>query len=376
MSNEVNARSISGETLTSHHIVHEERSFQQMISLERKRTERSHKPFILMLLDTGEFLSRQTNGATFHKVLAALSSVTRETDITGWYNNYNVLGVIFTDVTITDKSVAVNSILVRVKQAMRADLTIQQLNHINISFHIYPEEWKQDSDERPSNPTLYPDLLKRDESQRLKRCVKRLMDVVGSLLALIILSPLFVIIAAVIRLSSPGPILFRQRRVGQHGLPFGMLKFRSMHVNSDPAVHKEYATKWVNGTADKQPTTSGAEGVYKLTADRRVTRIGSLLRRSSLDELPQLINVLKGDMSLVGPRPPLWYEVEVYELWHRRRLLETRPGITGLWQVSGRNRVKFDDMVRFDLLYARTWTLWRDVTIILRTPIAVIKGAN
>lgn len=377
MSNGMNARFSMIKSSSSHHrIVLDEDSYHQMIAVERKRTERSRKPFLLMLLDTGAFLSSEKNGKILDTILAALSSTTRETDVTGWYKNHSVVGVMFTEISITEKNVILSTMLGRVSEALRDQLTLEQFSHINISFHIYPEEWNQDSDHRPSNPTLYPDLLRRDESQRSKRLLKRLMDIAGSLFALTVLSPVFLIIAAAIRLSSPGPVLFRQRRVGQHGLPFELLKFRSMHSNSDPAIHREYVTKLVAGTAEKQPSNGSSQGVYKITADARVTRVGSFLRRSSLDELPQFFNVLKGEMSLVGPRPPISYEVEAYDLWHRRRVLEVRPGITGLWQVNGRNRVKFDDMVRLDLIYARTWSPWLDLKILLRTPLAVIEGAH
>ncbi|HWO36283.1 MAG TPA: sugar transferase, partial [Candidatus Acidoferrum sp.] len=140
------------------------------------------------------------------------------------------------------------------------------------------------------------------------------------------------------------------------------------------AAHKEYVQKLIAGKADKQPSNGNGGGVYKLTKDPRITRVGCFLRKTSLDELPQFINVLKGDMSLVGPRPPVPYEVEAYDIWHRRRLLEAKPGITGLWQVSGRSRVKFDDMVRLDLHYARTWSPWTDMKILWRTPGAVVLG--
>jgi lipopolysaccharide/colanic/teichoic acid biosynthesis glycosyltransferase len=376
-SNGTNARLSSLDScVCRHNSILEEDSFRAIISLERKRTERSRKPFILMLIDMAGFLSLGKTGKTVHRVLTALSSKTRETDITGWYKNYSVVGVVLTEIGTTETSDVVSTMLGRVNDILRTQLTMEQFSHIHISFHPYPEEWDQSDDGRPSNPVLYPDLITRDESQKLKRLIKRLMDVMGSLVALVILSPVFVAVAAAIRLSSPGPVLFRQRRVGQHGVPFELLKFRSMHVDSDPTIHKEYVTKLVTGTADKQPTNGSGQGVYKLTADPRVTRIGLLLRRSSLDELPQFINVLKGEMSLVGPRPPLWYEVEAYDLWHRRRVLEARPGITGLWQVNGRNRVNFDDMVRLDLTYAQTWTPWLDLKILLRTPIAVIEGAH
>jgi lipopolysaccharide/colanic/teichoic acid biosynthesis glycosyltransferase len=198
-------------------------------------------------------------------------------------------------------------------------------------------------------------------------------------LALVMCSPLFLLIGVAIRLTSKGPILFRQQRVGQYGTPFTVLKFRSMYVNRDDGNHREYVTQLIAGSAEKRASNgqNGTdEGVYKLTDDERVTRVGSLLRRSSLDELPQLFNVLRGEMSLVGPRPALPYEVAAYDLWHRTRLLQAKPGITGLWQVSGRNRVTFDEMVRLDLAYARTWSPWLDIQILLRTPRAVVEGAH
>ena len=200
------------------------------------------------------------------------------------------------------------------------------------------------------------------------------MDVLGSLLALLLFSPIFLFAAIAIKATSKGPIFFRQRRIGQHGSSFVFLKFRSMFVNNDSSVHKEYVQKLIAGKADKHLSDGNGQGVYKLTNDSRITRVGAFLRKTSLDELPQFINVLKGEMSLVGPRPPVPYEVEAYDIWHRRRLLEAKPGITGLWQVSGRSRVTFDDMVRLDLHYARTWSPWTDIKILLRTPAAVMLG--
>jgi lipopolysaccharide/colanic/teichoic acid biosynthesis glycosyltransferase len=149
-----------------------------------------------------------------------------------------------------------------------------------------------------------------------------------------------------------------------------MLKFRTMHVNSDHKLHQEYVTRFINSA----PDTCGPETVFKLTNDPRVTPVGRFLRKTSLDELPQLWNVLRGDMSLVGPRPPLGYELEQYKPWHYRRVLEAKPGITGLWQVAGRSRTTFDQMVRLDLRYARTCSVWTDIKILLATPAAVISG--
>jgi len=226
---------------------------------------------------------------------------------------------------------------------------------------------------------LYPDLMTREDSQRVPRTLKRTIDVLGSIFALFLCSPVSLLIALAIKLTSRGPVLFRQVRVGQHGTLFTLLKFRSMYVNNDDGNHKEYVRKLIAGTATKQPASRHndcREGVYKLTEDARVTPVGAFLRRSSFDELPQFFNVLKGEMSLVGPRPSLPYEVAAYDLWHRRRLLEAKPGITGLWQVNGRNRIKFDEMVRLDLAYARTWSPWLDIKILLRTPRAILEGAH
>ena len=162
-----------------------------------------------------------------------------------------------------------------------------------------------------------------------------------------LLSPVFLAVAVAIKLTSKGPILFKQERIGQYGVGFTFLKFRSMHFRNDPKIHREYVRKLISGKDDcKQADDNG--GAYKLQNDPRITPVGKFLRRTSLDELPQFFNVLRGDMSLVGPRPPIPYETEAYDVWHRRRFFEAKPGITGLWQVKGRSRVKFDDMVRLD----------------------------
>jgi lipopolysaccharide/colanic/teichoic acid biosynthesis glycosyltransferase len=200
------------------------------------------------------------------------------------------------------------------------------------------------------------------------------MDIVGSVLALLIFAPVLLAIAIAIKLTSKGPVFFRQKRVGQYGEQFVFLKFRSMHVNNDATVHKEFVRQLIAGKAVSDGSDKNGQAVYKLTKDRRVTRVGAFLRKTSLDELPQFWNVLKGEMSLVGPRPAIAYEVEAYDIWHRRRVLEAKPGITGLWQVHGRSRVKFDDMVRLDLRYAKTWSPWMDLKILLRTPVVVVFG--
>jgi lipopolysaccharide/colanic/teichoic acid biosynthesis glycosyltransferase len=352
----------------------DEESFRRMLSLERKRAERSRKAFLLMLLDMDPKNSAQKNKG-LENIVSSLMVTTRETDVTGWYQARSVVGVMFTELIIDEKDRIVATILERVTNVLRGTLTFDQVNQIGISFHLFPEDWDHNSSYLPNNPTLYPDLTKRDESRRSFRVIKRVMDIIGSLVALLLLSPLFLLVAAAIKFTSRGPVLFRQRRIGQYGKPFSFLKFRSMRVNNDAREHREYVQKLIAGTAERQRSSGEGGGVYKLTNDPRITPLGLLLRRTSLDELPQFLNVLQGNMSLVGPRPPVEYEVQVYELWHRARLFEAKPGITGLWQVNGRNRITFDEMVRLDLKYARTWSLWLDLKILMRTPLAVVEGA-
>jgi lipopolysaccharide/colanic/teichoic acid biosynthesis glycosyltransferase len=201
---------------------------------------------------------------------------------------------------------------------------------------------------------------------------KRAIDILGSAALLLLLAPVLLITAALVKLKSPGPVFFRQERVGRMMKSFTMLKFRTMHVNADSKIHQEYVSSLIKAKAASHGTSG--EQVFKLTADPRVTPIGRILRKTSIDELPQLINVLRGEMSLVGPRPPLHYEVEQYQRWHCRRVLEAKPGLTGLWQVAGRSRTTFDEMVRLDLRYARTRSLWTDIKILLATPGAVFAG--
>ncbi len=349
-----------------------EEVFRRMISLERKRSERTQRPFVLLLMDTGSAQPTEKNGRILLDILSALQTATRETDVMGWYETNSAVGVMFTEITL-ENNLILSTILTRISEVLRGRLTSEQFSQIKFSFHLFPEEWDPNNPDRQSNPTLYPDLDKRDGANRMGRALKRAMDIVGSILLLLFLAPVFFVIAAAIKLNSRGPILFRQQRIGEHGTAFTFLKFRSMYVNNDASQHKEYVRKLIAGRADKQTNGEG-DGIFKLTNDPRITPVGNFLRRTSLDELPQFINVLRGDMSLVGPRPPVPYEVEAYATWHRRRLLEAKPGITGLWQVQGRSRVGFDDMVRLDLRYARNCSPWLDLKILVQTPKAVIAG--
>ena len=352
-----------------------EEAFRRMIAIERKRTERSREPFLLMLLEAGGNPGSGKTEKTLDGIMTALQASSRETDVIGWYKDRLTVGAIFTGLVVSDKNSVLSTILSRVGAALQNELTFEQLNQISFSFHFFPDDWDDESSGDSSNPALYPDLFANANGKRALLGIKRVMDIIGSALMLIACAPIFAIIAIAIKTSSKGPILYRQARVGQFGRQFTFLKFRSMCVNNDLSVHREYVKKLIAGNAERISADGTGEGVYKLANDRRITPIGKILRRTSLDELPQFLNVLWGDMSLVGPRPPIPYELAAYQTWHRRRLLQVKPGITGLWQVTGRSRVTFDDMVRMDLQYATSWSPWLDFKILIRTPAAVIKGA-
>jgi lipopolysaccharide/colanic/teichoic acid biosynthesis glycosyltransferase len=230
---------------------------------------------------------------------------------------------------------------------------------------------RSDLDARPiaAQPIAAP-----QRAGRLLDASCRALDIVGSAVLLVVLAPLLGAIAIVIRLDSPGPALFRQRRLGRNLQPFTVHKFRTMKNGVAEDRHREFVTGLISG---ETPELEVAGSRYKMTEDARVTRCGRILRRSSLDELPQLWNVLRGDMSLVGPRPPIQYEVEQYPPhWFAR--FAVKPGVTGLWQVNGRSAVSLEEMIRLDLEYIRRRSLWLNLAIILYTIPAVLsaRGAS
>lgn len=347
--------------------------FNRMLSLERKRTQRSKKPFMLMLLDISKLSNPHPNLVAIRSVGKVLETAIRETDVRGWYRKGQIIGVIFTELESACEAVR-NKIFGKLFHSLAGVLDPKDLGKIDISFHVFPEDHDRGNGSGTFNKNLYKDLLEGERKNGLSQKVKRFMDVVGSLLALIIFSPLFLAVAAAVKFTSEGPVLFRQQRIGQWGESFTFLKFRSMYVKQKENPHKAYIEKLIkeNQSADNGGATDNA--VYKLTDDPRVTPVGRFIRKTSLDELPQLLNVLRGEMSLVGPRPPVPYEFEIYDIWHRMRVLSVKPGITGLWQVYGRSTTSFDEMVRLDLKYVTDWSLWQDIKIIFRTPWVVIMG--
>jgi len=351
-----------------------EATFHALLTHERRRAERSRKPFVLMLLEMHSAHAKSVSTATSERVRNVLAGATRETDLIGWYEEGRILAVIFAELNLEENTPIAELLRSKIEGALQDSLGAKAAARIVITTHIFPESWNQSGTERPADIKLYPDLSEKASKKRLPIVAKRGIDIVGSLLLLLVLSPILAAIALAIKLTSKGPVIFEQERLGQFGAKFKCLKFRTMFTNNDPKIHREYVQGFIAGQANAANSNGTEPVVYKLTNDPRVTPVGRFLRKTSLDEFPQFWNVLRGEMSLVGPRPPVPYEFEMYDFWHRRRVLELKPGVTGLWQVNGRSRTCFDDMVRLDLRYSQTWSLWLDLKILLATPFAVVAG--
>lgn len=222
---------------------------------------------------------------------------------------------------------------------------------------------------------VYRDGLRFRERVWAEKLIKRFIDVIASLLVIVVGFPFFLAIALLIKLTSKGPVFFSQERVGEKGEIFTLFKFRTMRLNSDDAIHREFTRRFIEGRLSNSAVDEKPSVVYKLADDPRVTPVGAFLRKTSLDEFPQFLNVLRGDMTIVGPRPPLAYEIEHYQDWHKLRLA-VKPGLTGLWQVSGRSSVPFNEMVMLDLYYIEHWSLLLDFKIMLRTIPVMLFGSG
>jgi lipopolysaccharide/colanic/teichoic acid biosynthesis glycosyltransferase len=220
---------------------------------------------------------------------------------------------------------------------------------------------------------LSQSVAREEAKPNWQAALRRTADIVVATALVLLLAPLLLALALAIRIDSRGPALFRQRRVGHGGREFTIFKFRSMRLDADPRGHREYVTALIQGGS----ANGGRKNLYKLAVDDRITPVGRWIRRWSLDELPQLFNVITGDMTLVGPRPAIPYEVAEYPSWYLTRF-SVKPGMTGLWQVSGRSRRTYEEMVRLDIEYAESRTLWLDLSILARTPLVVLgrKGAE
>jgi lipopolysaccharide/colanic/teichoic acid biosynthesis glycosyltransferase len=338
--------------------------FLRIVQREKRRTDRSHSALSLVLVEVD---ASQIGAADV--VLSRLQALVRETDYAAAIDEGSVA------VLLPDTGEAgLDSFLAKV--------AVERLAHVSSAVGAtYPDasfdklvaermgtpRSRHALDQEPAAPTAKPGYP-----------AKRALDVVGSVIALALLSPLFLVVATLIKLTSPGPVIFRQQRIGQGGVPFTFYKFRSMRVGNDDRVHREYVASLIDGQPTSSGEVAGKAGQFKMKADPRVTPIGRFIRKTSIDEIPQFWNVLKGDMSLVGPRPPVPYEADRYKAWHRRRIFDLKPGLTGIWQVEGRSKVSFDDMVRMDLRYLRESSLSFDLQILLKTVRVVVfcEGAQ
>ncbi|HEX8692874.1 MAG TPA: sugar transferase [Longimicrobium sp.] len=339
--------------------VHEPEDFRTLLRRECARADRTCREFSLVVLAPAEGSARE--------VVHLLGRRLRETDEIGWMES-GAVGALLTDTARPGADLVAREVV----DTLEAAGTPPAAHAV----FTYPGDWI-------ASPEAVPSLARaveggeRDSAaaasvlEPLPPCLqpypawKRAMDVAGALVAIVVLSPVLLLVALAVRLSSPGPLLFRQERIGYRGRPFTMLKFRSMYVDASSESHERFL----------QALISGSQGSgFKLKGDPRVTRVGRVIRKWSLDELPQLFNVLKGDMSLVGPRPEPPYAQAGYARWYYRRVLGSKPGITGLWQVRGRSRVSYETMVRMDLRYSQRISPVTDARLLVETVRAVLSA--
>lgn len=374
--------------------------FRVILERERVRADRNRHQFSMIIFEVSE---PEVDSTQVQHLARVLTNRIRLSDQAGWFDGHRI-GVLLPD-TSPDGAWKLAE---DVRQAMAAKASSPEC-----TVYTYPSKWFFDDNEHSSQlhfadlspewrtktagsfsmSTKHADSLNTDfatqecpanirpncraSAQGLEPFFVRplpawkgVMDIVGALIALVVLSPLLLLVALIIKTVSQGPVFFKQQRAGYAGRTFGMLKFRTMRVNVDSSVHQQHVAKLINGSGRND--ASSKMPMTKLDNDEQIIPFGKILRKTCLDELPQLINVLRGEMSLVGPRPPIPYEVENYLQWHYGRF-DAVPGMTGLWQVSGKNRLTFSQMVQLDVQYLRKKSLWLDIIILLKTPSAIFS---
>lgn len=359
-------RMVDFDNATDQHWVIDKPCFLDHLRLEKQRAQRSGSALSILMLIQEHSNGKDSENISF--LLKAVHSKIRETDIVG-YIDQHTLGVLL---PYTDKEGA--------KKFGEKIMNGFNRRQLSVAGATYPDQLFDSLADIGSVSSDILSLMLEDSIKfsRIKLQIKRGIDIVGSIAALLILAPLMLITAALVKYSSPGPIIFKQTRLGYKGVPFTFYKFRSMQTGTSDEIHRDFVLKHINGNLSAvNNATDKGKLLYKIKSDPRVTRVGRFIRKTSIDELPQLYNVLKGEMSLVGPRPPLAYEAEKYQAWQLRRILEMKPGITGLWQVEGRSRTGFSEAVRLDIRYLKTWTLLLDIKILFKTvkEVLLCKGA-
>ena len=323
--------------------------FRRELEREKRRAERSRRALSLTVLRVP---SEDDAGG----LVAELLAVKRETDLVGWLDAAT-LAVLCVDTDAQGREGFLRKVT---KLTAGRGVAMDAATFPEALFESLARGCAADVDAQAVR-------LIAGEAESVGYAGKRIFDCLFAALALLVLPPLLLLVALAIALDSPGPVIHRQKRLGRGGVPFTFYKFRSMWSDVDHRIHRDFVLGFIR-EGDAQPAPPGSRAnPYKLSGDARITRVGRFIRRTSIDELPQLFNVLRGDMSLVGPRPPLPYEAANYEPWHLRRILGIQPGLTGLWQVEGRSRVSFNEMVRMDLRYLRKCSFGLDLRILVRT---------
>jgi lipopolysaccharide/colanic/teichoic acid biosynthesis glycosyltransferase len=364
---------------------------------ERNRSDRSNKTFSVVLFSTREVEGGQAWQAILHSI-EQFSRSSRLSDYWGWYD-HDRLGLVLPE-TMEEGARRVTSRFMDYlrdsrsarfrKSCLREDfLSVLEYPKVlkkNVFFNLagndihgspQPETQGSDGRDREAAAHFEGDAAFCEQISstggrrgkpfvhRMEKASRRGLDLALIFCGALFVIPIMILVSLLVKFTSRGPVLFRQSRVGQHGVPFNFLKFRTMYHNCDQAVHREYATQFVRNEAE--PQKKDGHEYYKLLNDKRITPLGAFLRKTALDELPQLINVIRGEMSLVGPRPPIDYEVEKYQTWQLRRVLEVKPGITGLWQVVGRSTTTFNEQVRLDLQYVQRQSVWMNLWLLFKT---------
>ena len=335
--------------------------FIDQLRIEKLRAQRSKSTLSIILLTLDRKKDRDAIG--MREMLEMTRKNIRDTDISGFVND-RTIGILLPN---TDEKGAIelcDKLVNRNKKFQFAATTSSYPDHIFESIEKMGY----------IRPDAYPFELKDSMfASRFDLFLKRGVDIFGSMVGIIIFMPVMLSTALAIKATSPGPVIFSQNRLGKEGRSFKFYKFRSMHVSLDDKIHREYIRDFINGHHAKVNQGDLETPFFKIKLDPRITKVGKFIRKTSIDELPQFFNVLKGDMSLVGPRPPLPYEAEKYQAWHLQRIIEIKPGITGLWQVEGRGKTGWDDSVRLDIQYIQNWSLLLDLKILFRTVGAVLK---
>lgn len=350
--------------------------FHAIIRCERARADRNRNSFSLVLFNVGD---PEANSTRVQYLAHVLANRIRLTDEVGWFDNRHIGTLLPYTSTGGAQRLADDICQAIAAKTSPPECTVytypskwfsNSKGHLaQLHFADFFPEWKTTTSRGLSVSAEHADEANIVfAAQHPLPVLQRAIDVVGALFGLVVLSPLLLLVTLIIKIVSPGPLFFKQQRVGYMGKTFAMWKFRTMKLDADASAHHEYVSRLIKGANGNGPN----EPMTKLDNDPRIIPFGKILRKTCLDELPQLINVLRGEMSLVGPRPPIPYEVEDYLQWHYGRF-DAVPGMTGLWQVSGKNRLTFSEMMRLDIRYSRKRSLWFDIMILLKTPLAIVS---